>query len=158
MTGLLILAGVYGLIAPSFPGVLVIWASVFGYALATNFEILTEGTLFLVTGLCAIVIIVDMVASTRGTRHMKLNYLVVLGAITAGLFFMTMQNNNVLWFVLGAILGGAAVALITGHDEIYKIKTKKFIMIGFAGSTVLKAIVGLTILGIFIDRTLEFAI
>lgn len=157
-TGLVILAGVYGLISPSFPGVLVIWASVFAYALLTNFEVITNTTLLLVTVLCGIVVLIDLIASLRGTRHMNMNYLIVLGAIAVGLLFMTIRSNNLLWFLFGAILGGSSVALLTGHDEIYKFQTKQFILIGFAGSTILKLLIGLTILGIFLQTTLGIAI
>ena len=157
-TSLMILAGVYGLIAPSFPGVLVIWASVFAYALATNFDIISQQTLWWITILCGIVVVTDIIATARGTHHMEMNYLIIIGAIAVGFFFMTIKNNNILWFLLGAVLGGTAVALITGHDEIYTFQTKKFILIGFAGSTVLKVLAGLTILGIFLENAMEFAI
>ncbi|MBI3120112.1 MAG: DUF456 domain-containing protein [Candidatus Kerfeldbacteria bacterium] len=152
IASLAILIGIYGLFSPTFPGVFVLWASVFAYALLTNFMIISQNVLMTITLLCGVIVAIDVVASARGTRHVKLNYLVVLGSIAVGLLFMTLRQNNLLWFLLGAIVGGTSVALLTGHDEVFELKTPKYILIGFAGATVLKLLIGMLIFGLFIQH------
>lgn len=84
---------------------------------------------------------------------MKANILVIVGAIAIGGFAFWM-SQQILAFVLGVFLGAIFMELLQGRESHYKIETPRYTIIGFFGATILKTVIGLTILALFLQTVL----
>ena len=94
LTAVILFIGLIGTIIPIFPGVLMIWITVFGYGYLTNFETLSTGGL----------IWISLITLITGTADLWIPY---LGAKTGGA-----SKEGLLYGAGGAILGTFLLPLL----------------------------------------------
>lgn len=150
----LMIVGIVGIIIPFVPGVFLIWATILSYALLTGLTIVTPSLLGIFSGLLLLMILLDYMGSRSGTRPVKTSVLVIIGAIAIGGFAFWM-SHQILAFVLGVFLGAIFMELVQGRESHYKIETPSYTIVGFFGATILKTVIGLTILGLFLQTVLK---
>ncbi len=149
----LMIVGIVGIIIPFVPGVFLIWATILSYAILSGLTIVTPTLLGIFSGLLLLMILLDYIESRHGTQPVKANILVIVGAIAIGGFAFWM-SQQILAFVLGVFLGAIFMELLQGRESHYKIETPRYTIIGFFGATILKTVIGLTILALFLQTVL----
>lgn len=152
VTALLMVIGFLGTIFPTFPGLPLLWSVVVIYGIATQFKEIDTNFLILTTLLIVLVLLLDLIASVRGTRKLQASFWGVAGALAGGVIGAGFNSLPVL--VILPIVGAVIGELVSGRDAIYKIETENFHLVGFVGGTIVKVAVGVTIIGLFLWKTI----
>lgn len=84
LTQLIMLAGLFGLIVPVFPGTVVMWLAALGYGIVSGFTPLGIALLVLITLLMLAGTVVDNVFMGAGARKEGASWLTVIIALVAG--------------------------------------------------------------------------
>ena len=152
LTALLMVIGFLGTIFPSLPGLPLLWTVVVLYGLTTQFKTIDINFLILTTLLIVLVILLDVIASVRGTKKLEISAWGVFGAIAGGMIGSSFHSLPVL--VILPIIGAVIGELISGRDAVYRIETSSYHVVGFVGGTIVKAGVAITIIGLFLSKVL----
>ena len=80
----LMLVGLFGLLIPVFPGLLIMWIAALGYGFAMGFEVLGIVIMVLITLLAIIASLIDNVFMGAGARKMGASWGTIVLAIIAG--------------------------------------------------------------------------
>lgn len=122
------------------------------YGFTTQFEKIDVNFLLLTSVLVILVVLLDIIASLRGTRKLEASLWGVSGAVIGGVVGAGFHSLPVL--VILPIVGAVIGELISGRDAIYKVETENFHFVGFVGGTLVKAAVGVTVIGLFLWKVL----
>ena len=112
LTVIFLIIGLIGTIVPLIPGVLIMWLTVFGYALLTGFETISFGSLFWITLIAIVTGTADYWMSFLGAKKMGASKEALLygaGGAIVGTF---------LFPLVGTIIGYAA-GLLYGEYRKY---------------------------------------
>lgn len=152
LTALLMVIGFLGTIFPSLPGLPLLWTVVVLYGLTTQFQKIDISFLILTTLMIVLVILLDIIASVRGTKKLEISAWGVFGAIAGGVVGSGFHSLPILIIlpIVGAVIG----ELISGRDAVYKVETSGYHLVGFVGGTIVKAGVAITIIGLFLSKVL----
>jgi uncharacterized protein len=146
----LVLVGFVGIFFPVVPSIPLIWFGILLYGLATNFAVVDGQFLLLISVLGLVVVLLDLIAYLWGGKPFSANFWGVSGAVVGGLVgsFFGLFYGLVVGPVFGAIIG----QLLFGRDALFAIETKRYIIIGYVGGTIIKIAVGVAMVGLFIWR------
>jgi uncharacterized protein YqgC (DUF456 family) len=152
ITTFLMIIGFLGTLVPSLPGLPLLWGIVMIYGITTKFEEIDKNFMVLTTLLVGLIILLDLIASLRGTQKIKASFWGALGAIIGG--FVGASFHSLATLVIMPIVGAVIAELLTGRDAIYKVDTKSYHFIGFVGGTIVKVAVGVTLITMFLAKVL----
>jgi uncharacterized protein YqgC (DUF456 family) len=142
------LVGLIGVIVPVVPGVVVIWVAVLGYAWYDGFQAPGPPVFALLTLLGVAGATADVWMSYLGARAGGTSLWGTLGGVLGSLIGL------VVWFPLGAIVGGAAgvlaVELIRTRDWRKALTGGGGTLGGYLLSTAVELLIGLVMIGLFL--------
>ncbi len=145
--------GIFGLFAPSIPGMILIWAGIFLYAVITQFSKISTGFFVAITVITVLLIILDYLQRIWIPRHQLQTAHVIIGALIGG---MLSAGTNRAWIIfLATLLGGCIAEILVKRESIFVFETGKHRLYGFFMLTILKLTLGITIAGSFIQRILS---
>ncbi|HEX9029462.1 MAG TPA: DUF456 domain-containing protein [Anaerolineales bacterium] len=100
------LIGLFGLVLPVFPGILVMWLSALGYGLATGFHTLGIVLFVFITLLAVAGSLVDNVLMGMGARKGGASWLSIAASTVAGI------GGTLLWPPIGGIIAAPLAVLL----------------------------------------------
>ena len=145
--GLLIIAGLAGVILPALPGVPIIFVGMLLVAWGDHFTHLGPIILAVLSGLMVLSVLIDLLASVLGAKRVGASRLAMIGAALgtiAGLFF------GILGIVLGPFIGAVAGELAHSRHSSTAARVGVATWIGIVLGTVAKIGIAFLMLGIFI--------
>lgn len=151
---LVMLLGLFGIIFPFFPGIIMIWTGFFLYAGITQFKIITFDYLFIATLLTFIAVFLDYVSGYWGTAKFNASAWGLGGAIVGGVLGSVFGWLPAL--LIGPFLGAVVGEVFSGRDEIFKIELKTYTIIGFVGGTLVKMTAGVAMIGLFVYKIFNY--
>lgn len=80
----MMLVGLFGLLIPVFPGLLIMWVAAIGYGFATGFEVVGVVIMVLITLLAVFASVIDNVFMGAGARKMGASWSTIALAFIAG--------------------------------------------------------------------------
>ncbi|MDD2696044.1 MAG: DUF456 domain-containing protein [Anaerolineales bacterium] len=107
---IIILVGLFGLIVPVFPGMVIIWLAVLGYGVATGFSKLGIALFVVITLLMLLGTVIDNVFMGAGARKGGASWTTIGVALLAGVL------GTLLWPPIGGLL--AAPAAVFGLEYL----------------------------------------
>ncbi|MFH0853374.1 MAG: DUF456 domain-containing protein [bacterium] len=144
----IILVGLVGIVFPIVPSIPLIWFGIVLFGIATDFTVIDSSFLLMVSILGLIVVMLDFVGYLWGGKPFRASIWSVVGAVVAGLigsFFGPLYG-----LVVGPLFGAIISQLIVGRDLVYSVETRRYIIIGYMGGTVIKFTVGIAMIGLFL--------
>lgn len=149
----LILTGFIGILFPIVPSIPFIWFGIVLFAIATNFQHFDSAFILLVSVFGLVVVLIDFMARLWGGKEFRANAWSVIGAVIGGLvgsFFGYLYA-----FVIGPLVGAIVSELLRGRDRVFSLETRRYIIIGYIGGTIVKFAVGITMVGLFIWQLVD---
>ena len=152
VTTFLMIVGFIGTLVPTLPGLPLLWGIVMIYAITTGFKTIDRNFMVLTTLMVGLIVLLDMIASLRGTQKIKASFWGAAGAVVGGVVGVSLHSWATLAImpIVGAVLG----ELLAGRDAIYKVDTQRYHFIGFVGGTIVKVAVGVTLIAMFLTKVL----
>lgn len=142
------LIGFAGLIIPILPGIPVMWAGVMIVILFTGFDIVSQTAFISITVIMLVSLVVDYLASYLGTKQYGAGKWGITGSIIglmAGLITAGLPG-----LIIGSFLGAMIGELAAGKTSNQALKSGVGALVGFLSGTIVKIILGLTVIIIFI--------
>jgi hypothetical protein len=152
ITTFLMIIGFLGTLMPTLPGLPLLWSVVMIYGITTKFEQIDKSFMILTTLMVGLIILLDGIASLRGTQKIKAGFWGAAGAVLGGVVGASFHSLPTL--IIMAFVGAVIGELLSGRDAIYKIDTANYHFIGFAGGTIVKVAVGVGLIGMFLTKVL----
>lgn len=152
--GVVMIIGMFGIILPFFPGLILMWTAFALYAGITGFEVINYGHIFIITFLVFISLVLEYVSRNWGGHKYNTSKWGLIGAVIGGLI-----GSMFGWFMallIGPFVGAVIGEVYAGRDGVYKIKFKDYSLIGFVGGTLVKIAVGVAILGIYAHSIITY--
>lgn len=144
--------GLAGIVVPFLPGVILIWSGIFLYAGVTQFQEINFVFLIVITILAFIAIFLDWLSGALGLKRVGASIWGVIGAAVGGLIGSLVGFG---WVIIGGASIGALVGeIIGGKNEIFKIELRTYTIIGYLGGTIIRAAVGVSMIGLFLYKVL----
>lgn len=144
--------GLAGIVVPFLPGVILIWSGIFLYAGVTQFQEINFEFLIIITILAFVAVFLDWLSGALGMKHISASVWGVAGAAAGGLIGSLVGLS---WVIIGGAAIGALVGeIIGGQNEIFKIELRTYTIIGYLGGTIIKAAVGVSMVGLFLYQVL----
>jgi hypothetical protein len=153
ITALLILVGLVGIVVPLLPGTGLIFAGILLYALYFGIATVGQGTL-ITLGLATVAsILLDYLTGAYGAKFFGASRYGIAGALLGAFFGMLILSlpGLILGLFLGVFLGETLMAK-KGTEEAIKVGLGS--LVGFFGGTLIKLILGLTMIGVFLAKVL----
>jgi uncharacterized protein YqgC (DUF456 family) len=148
ITLVIMLVGLFGLIVPIFPGIVVIWLAYLGYGLVTHFNTLGwvffgVNTLLMLVGVTIDNVLMSAKAHKEGAAWSSL-VLGMLGGVVGTIVFPP----------LGGILAAPLVVLLFEYlrqrDLKNALRTVKGLLIGWGASFIVRFFIGLVMIGLWV--------
>ncbi len=142
---ILVLVGLFGIVVPLLPGVMLAWAGLLLYALLTHFAEISVLTVVVLLILSLGTTVLDVAAPLVGAKRYKASRRGMLGAMigfAAGVLFL-----GPIGIILGPFLGALIGELSLGRDTNEATGSAFGTVVGLLFSTLIKVIVVLIILG-----------
>jgi len=147
ITQAVVLLGLFGLIVPIFPGLLVIWLGVLGYAIVVGFQPVGIGLFILITLFMLFGMIVDNLLMGAGARKGGASWLSILVALIAGvvgtLVFPPFGG------IVAAPLAVFLLEFIRRRDVLKGWEALRGLAAGWGLSFVAQFIIGLAMMGLW---------
>lgn len=150
---LIIFLGLASIAIPYLPAIPILWLGIFLYGVGTNFEVIDLDFLFLISLLGLFSIVLDFIASMWGRPRYRSRFSGIFGAVLGGLIGSLFGNIGA--FVVGPVIGAVVAELVQGHDNIFRIESENFTVIGYIGGTLVKLMIGIAIAGLFFWKLLS---
>lgn len=147
---IIMVGGLVGIVVPFLPGVILIWAGIFLYAGVTQFAVINLEFLIIVTILAFVAIFLDWLLGALGTKKVSTSIWGVIGAAVGGLIGSMIGLGWVI--VASAFIGALAGEVIGGKNEIFKIELSAYTIIGYLGGTIIRAAIGVSMIGLFLYK------
>ena len=154
--------GLFGIILPILPGLVLIWITALGYAFYEGFESVGLITIAAITLIMVIAVTADLWLPILGSKKGGASKRAMLfGLIGGTLGFLILTP---MFPILGSIFGGIigyAVGTLLGQYHKYKdwdvaLRASVGGVAGWGASVVFQMVAGLLIMGIFIWQVLSF--
>jgi uncharacterized protein YqgC (DUF456 family) len=152
LTMIIMLFGLAGTILPMIPGLPIMWAGAFLYALLTGFEKIGWTYLGIFALLTAITTLLDYVANLYGAKKMGATRWGLAGAflgMLVGLF-----AGGLIGILLGSFIGAILGELLAGRKGTEALMAGVGTFLGFLGGTLLKFVIGCVMIGTFLWQIL----
>ena len=146
----LIIVGFIGILFPIVPSIPFIWFGIVLYGVATNFAEIDASFLLLISVLGMTVVLLDFITHLWGRKEFRASFWAVGGAIVGGLAGSFW--GPLFGLVVGPLAGAILSQLLIGRDLPFTFETKRYIIIGYIGGTVIKFTVGVAMVGLFLWR------
>ncbi len=147
---MLMLVGLVGVVYPFFPGVELVWFSVLLYAAATAFRKVDIVFLALLAVPVLLTYLLDYWSLRWGLRRFHMTGFSIGGAVAGGLIASIFGMVPAL--TVGPLLGAVIGEMLTGRDSMFAIETSEYKIIGFIGSSLVKIVIGVMIIGAWIAK------
>ncbi len=147
---LLIVVGFGGILVPLIPSIPFIWFGIVLYGIATDFSVVNASFLLLISILGLTVVLLDFIAHLWGGKEFRASFWSVIGAVLGGIagsFF-----GYLFGFVVGPLVGAIVSQLLIGRDTAFALETKRYVIIGYVGGTIIKFTVAVAMIGLFLWR------
>ena len=148
IASLCFLIGIVGLIFPVLPGIPVMWAGVMLVVAFTKFDIVSQGAFTAITVIMLGSFAVDYLANYLGAKKYGAGKWGITGSIIGMLAGVITAGLPGL--IIGSFLGAMIGELIAGRNSHQALKSGFGALVGFLSGTLVKIILGLTIIFIFI--------
>jgi uncharacterized protein YqgC (DUF456 family) len=142
------LVGLAGVILPVLPGIPLVWLGLFIYAIFTGFDSISVTAVVVFFIIMLLTLVLDFLAPILGAKKYKATKVGMLGAflgLMIGLFTLGFWG-----VILGPFLGALLGELIASRKPVTALKAALGTFIGFVFGTLLRLVVGLTMIGFFI--------
>ncbi len=148
LTFIVMLIGLFGLLVPFFPGIVVIWLATLGYGiLAQGFNTLGIILFVLITLLMVVGSLVDNLLMGAGARKGGASWLSLGAAVVAGL------AGTLLWPPAGGLIAAPAAVLLVEYLRVKDWKKAFIAMRGMAAgwllSIAVRFVIGLVMMGLW---------
>mgnify|MGYP006323908601 FL=1 len=145
---IIMIVGMAGIVVPIIPSTPLIWFGVFFYAIFTHFEKITWMILLIFAMLTIFSIVLENLGNIYGAKRFGATRWGIIGSIagTGVGFYM----GGPIGLILGPIVGTIIFEIIGGKDYTGALKSGLGNFVGFMGGSVIKIIIGLTMISIFI--------
>lgn len=144
---LIMFIGLAAIIFPLVPSIPFIWLGIFLYGLVSDFEKVSIDFVLLVTMLGMATIILDYIAASYGVKKFRASAFGLTGALVGGLLGFAFGPLG--GFVIGPLLGAIVGETLVGRDILFRYETKRYVVIGLIGGTLIKVVVGVAMVGLF---------
>ncbi len=144
--------GLVGTLVPSLPGILLVFAGVLVYAVATGFEVIGWGHVAAFGALTAVALGLDLVANLLGARLCGASRWGILGAVIGvviGLFV-----GGPVGLVLGPLVGAVALEALSGRPLGLALRSGVGVLVGYVLGTAAELALALVIVISFLRLTL----
>jgi uncharacterized protein YqgC (DUF456 family) len=145
---IVMLVGLFGLIVPIFPGIVVIWLAALVYGLITGFTPLGIGLLVLLTILMISGATIDNVLMAARAHKEGATWLTLAIGMTAGIL------GTIIFPPFGGIIAAPLVVFLLEYLRLKDIKrafaSLKGMAIGWGASFVVRFMIGLAMIGIWL--------
>ncbi|HEY4504304.1 MAG TPA: DUF456 domain-containing protein [Candidatus Paceibacterota bacterium] len=146
---IIVLLGLFGVIVPILPGVMLAWVGLLFYAFKTDFETISITTVIIFLVLSLATLILDLLAPIMGAKRYKASGRGIFGAsigFLLGVFFLGPAG-----IIVGPFLGALLGELSHGGNNGQVVHTAVGTLVGFLFSTLVKLCVALVILGFLLS-------
>ena len=144
----IMLVGMAGIIVPIIPSIPLVWLGAFIYAIFTHFEKITWMLLLIFALITIFSIVLENLGNVYGAKKFGATRWGIIGSIVGtGIGF---YMGGPIGLILGPIAGTVIFELIGGKGYKGALKSGLGNFVGFLGGSVMKIVVGLTMIGIFI--------
>jgi uncharacterized protein YqgC (DUF456 family) len=145
---IIMIVGMAGIIVPIIPSIPLIWLGAFLYAIFTHFEKVTWMVLLIFAILTIFSIVLENIGNVYGAKKFGATRWGIIGSIAGtGIGF---YMGGPIGLILGPIVGTVIFELIGGKGFRGALKSGLGNFVGFLGGSVVKIIVGLTMISIFV--------
>lgn len=148
IVSVLFLIGLAGIFIPALPGILLVFAGILLYAIATDFVTVTMFTVLALGGVALLAWLADWAGAALGARAGGGRWPTVLGSVAGMLVGLT--TGGPLGMVVGAFLGALTGALYEGKDAAQAGRAALFSLVGLIGATVVQLVLALGMIGAFL--------
>jgi len=148
----IMVVGLFGIVIPNLPGVILIWTGVFFYATLTKFERLDQDYILFITALCLFAILIDYAETIWGKKKIQHGLRGIVGAVLGGLIGSI--SGQISMMIVGTVLGAAFGLILSGRDPAFSVETSQYKVVLYVGSTIIKIAVGVTVIESFLVRIL----
>ncbi len=148
----ILLAGFFGLFVPAIPGLPLMWAGMFLYALVTDFQTVTAETLIWAGVLALLGQMLEYVANFYGAKR--------FGASRWGIFglFMGLVLGIILFgpfgVVVGPIVGAFVGEMLGGRSQYQALRSSAGAFVGFLGGLLVQMLMAFVMVGLFLSAVL----
>lgn len=147
LTQIIMLVGLFGLVIPVFPGVVIMWLAALGYGLITGFHTLGIILFVIITLLMLAGVTVDNVMMGMGARKGGASWLSIGAALVAGVV------GTFLFPPLGGIIAAPLVVLLIEylrvHDAEKALQALRGLATGWGLSFVVRFGIGVVMMGLW---------
>src|SRR3989339_734738 len=145
---MIMFVGMAGIVVPIIPSIPLIWLGAFLYAIFTHFEKVTWMVLLIFAILTIFSIVLENIGNVYGAKKFGATRWGIIGSIAGtGIGF---YMGGPIGLILGPIVGTVIFELIGGEGFRGALKSGLGNFVGFLGGSVVKIIVGLTMISIFV--------
>ena len=145
---IIMIVGMAGIIVPIIPSIPLVWLGAFIYAIFTHFEKVTWMVLLIFAILTIFSIVLENIGNVYGAKKFGATRWGIIGSIAGtGIGF---YMGGPIGLILGPIVGIVIFELIGGKGFRGALKSGLGNFVGFLGGSVVKIIVGLTMISIFV--------
>ena len=145
---IIMIVGMAGIIVPIIPSTPLIWLGAFLYAIFTRFEKVTWMVLLIFALLTIFSIVLENLGNVYGAKRFGATRWGIVGSIVGiGVGFYV---GGPIGLILGPIVGTVIFEIIGGKGYKGALKSGLGNFVGFLGGSVVKIIIGLTMICIFI--------
>ncbi|HHT9158935.1 MAG: hypothetical protein A3G70_00650 [Planctomycetes bacterium RIFCSPLOWO2_12_FULL_39_13] len=145
---IIMIVGMAGIIVPIIPSIPLVWLGAFIYAIFTHFEKVTWMVLLIFAILTIFSIVLENIGNVYGAKKFGATRWGIIGSIAGtGIGF---YMGGPIGLILGPIVGTVIFELIGGKGFRGALKSGLGNFVGFLGGSVVKIIVGLTMISIFV--------
>jgi uncharacterized protein YqgC (DUF456 family) len=139
------LVGLFGLVIPVFPGILIMWLSALGYGVAAGFSPLGIALFVAITLLAIVGGLADNVLMGAGARRGGASWWTILGAMAAGVI------GTIIFPPIGGLIASPLTVLLLEYRRLgdwpRAWQALRGLAVGWGLSFVVRFIIGLVIMG-----------
>jgi len=143
------LVGLLGTFLPGLPGTPVVFAAALVFAVITDFQYITTGTLGLFAILTGVAVLLDWVAASYGVKRMGGSWMGIAGSFVGMIVGLLIPGVGVVGFIVGAFAGAVLGELLTGRSPEVAVKAGTGSFIGFIAGGIIKFTIAAVMIGWF---------
>jgi uncharacterized protein len=147
LTQIFMLVGLFGLVIPIFPGVVIIWLAALGYGLVTGFHTLGIILFVIITLLMLVGVTVDNVMMSMGARKGGASWLSIGAALVAGVVCTFLFPP--LGGIIAAPLAVLLIEYLRGRDMGKALQALRGLATGWGLSFVVRFGIGVVMMGLW---------
>lgn len=144
--------GLAGIVLPILPGIPLIFAAAFLFALITDYTYIGWSAIGIFAALTGVGLILDWLSTAYGVKKMGGSWMGMLGAVIgmlAGLFTAGFAG-----LIIGSFIGAFVLEMAAGKNQQQAFRAGIGGFIGFIAGGFLKFVIGTIIIGTFVRKAL----